>query len=156
MIIGMQESISPYSLNEISLLNTHKTPKWVKKQIKERDLRIEMSKEFDYSKHPWMVYIVEEHANLQAKLDMAIGFDSSSSMNSWDERLGSESLPFSHVCLIGDEAPKFGHVGCEEESLHDRIRLIGNQRLRYHHTSVEVHHAHLISVVITLQINGWD
>ena len=29
-----------------------------------RDVRIEMSKQFDYSKHPRMLYIVEEHVDL--------------------------------------------------------------------------------------------
>ena len=34
-----------------------------------------MSKQFDNVKHPKIVYIVEEHAFIQAKLGVAIGFD---------------------------------------------------------------------------------
>ena len=49
---------------------------------------MEMSKQFDYSKHPRMVWIVEEHVNLQEKLGVAIRFDSSSLINHSDEMLG--------------------------------------------------------------------
>ena len=80
---------------------------------------------------------------------MAIGFDSSCSINGSDEMLEYESLPLSRVCLIRDEGPRFRHITCEEEFSHDRVRLIKNQRMGYHHASIEVHRAHLISTVIT-------
>ena len=41
---------------------------------------------------------------------MAIGFDSSSSINDSNELLGYESLPLSHIRLIKDEELKFYHV----------------------------------------------
>ena len=53
-----------------------------------------------------------------------------------------------------DEALRFRHVACEEESLRDRVSLIKNRRPRYHHASIGVRRAHLISAFITLQING--
>ena len=57
---------------------------------------------------------------------MAVGFDSSYSINVTDETLRCESLLLSRVHLIGDEAPIFHHVLCEEESSRDRVYLIGN------------------------------
>ena len=48
----------------ISLSNTPWTQKLIYKQRKARDLRIEMFKQFDYLKHPKLLYIVEEHVNL--------------------------------------------------------------------------------------------
>ena len=53
-----------------------------------RDSRNLVSRQFDYSKNPRMIYNVKEHLNLYAKLGVAIGFDSSSSINSSDETLG--------------------------------------------------------------------
>ena len=57
---------------------------------------------------------------------MAIGLDSSSSINGSNEMLGCKLLPLNRVRLIGDQAPRFCHVACEEESSHDRVYLIGN------------------------------
>ena len=54
-----------------------------------------------------MIYIVKEHLNLCEKLGVAIGFDSSSSINDLDETLGCESLPLIYVCSIEDEASIF-------------------------------------------------
>ena len=47
---------------------------------------------------------------------MAVVLNSSYSINDLDEMLGCESLSLSHICSIGDEAPRFLHVVCEEES----------------------------------------
>ena len=77
-----------------------------------------------------MLYIVEEHVYLWAKLGMSIGFGSSSSINGSDEMLGCESLPLSCVHLIEDGALKFGRVACEEETLLKVHRLIFIERLR--------------------------
>ena len=57
---------------------------------------------------------------------MAVGFDSSSSINESDEMHGCESLLLSRVCSIEDEAHRFCHIVHEEELLGDRVRLIGN------------------------------
>ena len=81
---------------------------------------------------------------------MAVGFGSSSSINSSDEMLGCKSLPLSCVCLIADGALRFFHVVREEESLHNRVCSMGNRRQGYHQASTKVHRAHLISAVITL------
>ena len=78
---------------------------------------IEMCKQFDYSKHPRMLYIVQEHAYLLAKLGAAVGFGSSCSISGLDEMLGCEFLPLIHVCLIENGALRFSHVTCEEEAL---------------------------------------
>ena len=86
-------------------------------------------------------------------MGVVVGFDSSSSINSSDETLGCESLPLSCICSIGDEVPRFHYVACDEESSHNHVRLIGNQCPTYCYASIEVHQAHLISVIITLQIN---
>ena len=85
---------------------------------------------------------------------MAIGFDSSSSINGLEEMLRCELLQSIHVHLIEDGALKFFHIMREEEAPHDRIRPIENQHLRCRHLSIEVHRASLISDVITLQMNG--
>ena len=63
-----------------------------------------MFKHFDYLKHQRMVYIIKEHAYIQAKLGVAIGFGSSSLINNLDEILGYESLPSSRVHSIEDGA----------------------------------------------------
>ena len=57
-----------------------------------------------------MLYIVEEHVYLEAKLGVAVGFGSSSSINGSDEMLGFESLSLSRVRLIEDGALRFCHV----------------------------------------------
>ena len=116
--------------------------------------RFKEYRKFDYLKNQIMIYIVEEHLNLEAKLGMAVGFDSSYSISGSDKMLGYESMPLSHVRSIKDEAPRFCHVGCEEELLHDRVCSIGNLCLRHRHISNEVHRAHLISAIRTIQING--
>ena len=74
MSLSIQEVISPYSLHEISLSNTSSMWKLIQKKRKARYLRIEMPKQFDYSKHPLMVYIVEECVYLLADLSIAVGF----------------------------------------------------------------------------------
>ena len=84
---------------------------------------------------------------------MIVGFGSSSSINGSDETLGCKSLPLSHVRSIKDGALKFYHVAHEEEALRDCVSLIINQRERCHHTFIEVHRGHLISDIITLQMN---
>ena len=53
-----------------------------------RDSRNLVSRQFDYSKNAIMIYIVEEHLNFYAKLGVAVGFDSSSSINGSDKMLG--------------------------------------------------------------------
>ena len=68
---------------------------------------IEMSNQFDYSKYPRILYIVEEHAYLLAKLGVAIGFGSSCSINGSDEMLGCELLPLSCVRSIEDGVLRF-------------------------------------------------
>ena len=73
-----------------------------------------------------MIYIVEEHLNLLAKLGIVIGFDSSSSINGLGETPGCESLSLSRVRSIRDEAPRFCHVACEEESSCNHARPIKN------------------------------
>ena len=73
-----------------------------------------------------MIYIVEEQLNLKAKLGVAIGFHSLSSIKSSDEILGCKLLSLHYIRLIGDEAPRLRHVACEEESPCDPVHLIGN------------------------------
>ena len=79
---------------------------------------------------------------------MAVGFDSSSSINSSNEKLGCKSLLLSHIRLIGEEAPRFFHIVCEEEPSRDPARPIRNPQLRYHHASIKADQALLIIVVI--------
>ena len=83
-----------------------------------------------------MLYIVEEYVNLYEKMGVAVGFDSSSSINGSYELLGCESLPISHIHLIEDEAPRFRHIACEEESSRNLVRAIGNRRPRYRYVSI--------------------
>ena len=64
MIVGSQELISPYSLNEISLSNTPWMQKLIKKRREVKDSRIVVSRQFDYLTNPRMIYIIEEHLNL--------------------------------------------------------------------------------------------
>ena len=113
-----------------------------------------MYKQFDRLKHPRMLYIVEEHTYLYPKVGMVIVFGSSSSINGSDETIGCELLPLSCVHSIKDGALTFCHVAREAEAWRDRDYSIVNRRLKYRHSSIEVHRAHLISAIITLQING--
>ena len=101
-----------------------------------------------------MVYIVEEHVYLYAKLGVTVGFGSSSSINSSNETLGCELLPLSRIRSIEDGALRFCHVAREEESSRDHACLFENRHVRCHHASIEVHWEYLISGVITLQINN--
>ena len=55
---------------------------------------------------------------------MAIGFDSSSSINGSDEILGYKSLSLSHFCSIEDIVLRFFHVMRKEEAMRDLVRLI--------------------------------
>ena len=90
-----------------------------------------MSKQFDYSKHRRIVYIVEEHVYIWAKLGIPVEFGSSSSINGSDKMFGFKFLPLSHVHSIKDGAFRFFHVVLEEEVLCDLVRLIMNQRLKF-------------------------
>ena len=64
MIVDVQEPISSYSLNEISLSSTPWTQKLVYKRLEARDSSDSVSKQFDYSNCPEMLDNVEEHLNL--------------------------------------------------------------------------------------------
>ena len=74
-----------------------------------------------------MLYIVEEHVYLYAKLGTTVRFGSSSLINGSDEMLRCELFQVSHVCSIKDGALRFCLVVCEEEALHDHICLIRNR-----------------------------
>ena len=60
--------------------------------------------------------MIEEHMYLLAKLGVAVGLGSSSSINDSDERLECESLPLSHIRSIKDEALRICHIAREEEA----------------------------------------
>ena len=79
---------------------------------------------------------------------MAVGFNSSSSMNGSNETIGCKSLLLSRIRSIGEEAPTFFHVVCKEEPLRDPFRLIVNPHLRYCHASIKALQAHIILAVI--------
>ena len=55
---------------------------------------------------------------------MAIGFDSSSSINGSNEILGYKSLPLNHLRLIEDVVLRFCHAMREEEAMRNLVRLI--------------------------------
>ena len=99
-----------------------------------------MSKQFDYLKHPRMVYIIEEHAYIYAKLGVVIGFGSSSSTNGSNEKLGFESLQLSRVLSIEDGTLRFRHVSREKEVSRDLVRLILNWCLRFSYGSSNPNH----------------
>ena len=63
-----------------------------------------MSKQFNCLKHPRVLYVVEEHAYVYAKLGVTVRCDVSSSINGLDETLGGDSLPLSRICSIEDGA----------------------------------------------------
>ena len=73
-----------------------------------------------------MFYIVKEHVYLWAKLGVAIGFGSSSSINGSNRMLGCESLLLSSVRLIKDGALRFCHIAHEEEASRNCIGPIVN------------------------------
>ena len=77
-----------------------------------------------------MLYIIKEHVYLLAKLGLAVGPGSSSSINGSDETLGCESLPLSHIRSMEDEALKFVHVAREEEASCNRSLEIVPHHLR--------------------------
>ena len=108
-----------------------------------------MSKQFDYSKHLSMVHIVEEYVYLLAYLGMAVGFGSSSSINGLDETLGCKSLLLSYVRSIKD-----GELRFSTSRVKKKHHAIVSVRLKCRHAFIEVHRVYLISVVITLHMNG--
>ena len=114
MIIGIQELISPYSLNKILLSNTLWTQKLTQKRLGARDSRILVSRQFNYLTNPRMIYNVEEHLNLYGKLGVTVGSAFQSSINGSDEKLGFESLLLSRVCWIADGSSRSHHVIREE------------------------------------------
>ena len=61
---------------------------------------------------------------------MAVGFGSSSSINSLDEILGYELLLLSHIRSIKDEVVRFRHVAREDEASLNVCHLIFIERLR--------------------------
>ena len=100
-----------------------------------------------------MLYIIKEHVYFYAKLGVTIRCASSSSINGSDEILRCQLSPLSCVRSIEDGALRFRHVAREEEVSHNACRLIFIECSRYSHMSAGVHQAHLISSVITPQIN---
>ena len=61
---GVQDVISPYSLDQILISNTPWTRKRVKKLKKSKDSQIVVSKQFDLLKTPRILLHREEHSNL--------------------------------------------------------------------------------------------
>ena len=59
-----------------------------------------MSKQFDYSKSPIMIYNVEKHINLLGKLGVTVGSRYNSSINGFDKTLDFKSLLLNHVYCI--------------------------------------------------------
>ena len=68
-------------------------------------------------------------------LGVAVGFGSSSSINSSDEMLGCELLPLGRVHSIEDGTLRFRHVTRDERTLRDLIYPIVNRRLRFSDSS---------------------
>ena len=71
---------------------------------------------------------------------MAIGFDSSSSINCSDEILGYKSLPLCRFCLIKDGALRFCHIMREEEATRNLVRMIINRWLKFLYASLNLGH----------------
>ena len=70
---GIQDVISPYSLDQILISNTPRTWKRVKKQKKSKDSQIVVSRQFGFLKNLRMVLRLEEHSNLQMILGVTVG-----------------------------------------------------------------------------------
>ena len=87
-------------------------------------------------------------------MGVAIGFVSSSSINSSAETLGCESSPLSPVRSIEDGALRFRNIACEEEASFNVRHLIFIERLRWVHLSTRVHRALLISTIITPKMSS--
>ena len=73
-----------------------------------------MCRQFDYSKNPQMIYIIEEHLNLLGKLGVTIGSRFNSSINGYDETQICKLLGLSCGRWIGDGLPRSHHISCEE------------------------------------------
>ena len=71
-------------------------------------------RQFDYSKNPRILYIIEEHLNLSGNLGVTIGFSIKSSTNGSDEMHICKSLHLTRVYRIEDERLRFLHVAREE------------------------------------------
>ena len=63
---------------------------------KARDLRIEMSKQFDYSKHPRMLFLSKNKGINRLHLSVTFQFASSSSINGLDVTKECESMSLIH------------------------------------------------------------
>ena len=75
-------------------------------------------------------------------------------MNGFDEMLGCKSSLLSYVRSVKDGVLRFHHVTREEEASFNTCRLILIERSRGGHMSMGVYQAHIISTVITPQMNG--
>ena len=120
-----------------------------KKWLKARDSRILVSRQFDYSKNPKIIYKVEEHLNLYGKLGVTIGSSFNSSINGFDETQRCESLRLSHGRWIGDGPLRSCHVGCEEKT-HQTPSIWSWSNAPDAFLLV------LVSLVITPLMDGWD
>ena len=69
---GIQDVISPYSLDQILISNTPQTRKRVKKLKKSKDFHIVVSRKFDLLKNPRMILRREEYSNLYKKLGVTV------------------------------------------------------------------------------------
>ena len=61
---GIQDVISPYSLDQILISNTARMQKRVKKLKKSKDSHIVVSRQFDLLENPIIVFRRKEHSNL--------------------------------------------------------------------------------------------
>ena len=59
-----------------------------------------MSKQFDYSKHLIIYFLLKRESINRQYLGVIVGFSVSSLINGSDEMLGSESLSLSHILPI--------------------------------------------------------
>ena len=75
-----------------------------------------MSRQFDYSKNPRMIYIVKEHLNLYRDLGVTVGFNILSSINGSDKTNLYEFLRLNYIRGIKDEPSRLLHVACEEKT----------------------------------------
>ena len=74
------------------------------------DSRDLVSRYFDYSENPRMIYNVEEHLDLLGNLGVTVGSRFNSSINDSDETPGFESLRLSFIRWILDKPLRFFHL----------------------------------------------
>ena len=124
---GIQDVISPYSLDQFLISNTPRTWKCVKKGNKSKDYQIVVSRLYDFTKKSKGVFPPRRTVLFIRELGVTVGSNGLIMINGWDDASFGESVWLSCERSINDEVINRG-----------------------------IHLSLLIVTVITPLMDGWD